>query len=191
MGLLIHIIQSYLGAEWHPAQISLCGTPDLPQRYPLSTHWGEIATGEKQFGIAVPLDRLDEGPKKLPASISSPGPPMTPLPTENHQIFMELLYSYLTDYPLTRSSISKVLQLHPRTLARLLFKEDINFSAIRNDVLMERARVELESSNLSIGEVAKLLGYSHQSAFTRAFEKLVGVPPKKYRAVARSPGEPS
>ncbi len=191
MGLVIHIIQNYLGAEWQPTRISLCGTPDLPQRYPMSTHCGELATGEKQFGIAVPIDLLDEGPKKIPASISSPGPPVTPLPTENHQIFKELLYSYLKDYPLTRSSVSKVLQLHPRTLARLLLIHDINFSAIKNEVLMDRARVELESSSLSIGEVARLLGYSHQSAFTRAFEKQVGMPPKRYRAMAKPKDEPN
>lgn len=64
--------------------------------------------------------------------------------------------------------------LHPRTLCRQLAKDGITYTTIKDEVLMERAKAELVTGKFSMGEIAELLGYTHQSAFTRAFRKFVG-----------------
>jgi AraC-like DNA-binding protein len=42
----------------------------------------------------------------------------------------------------------------------------------------------LQQRNLSLTEIALLLGYSELSAFTRAFSHWTGVPPSEYRRAA-------
>ncbi len=185
-GLLIHLIRNYLGEAWQPEKLSICGTPKQLEQHPLANHCGKLLPGSDHLGIAIPLDGLDLKPQGVSASIQSPGPLPASLPSENHHILKCILHCYLDDYPATRPSISKILGLQPKTLARLLARDDTSFRAIKNEVLMERARTALRDSHLSIGEVAKLLQYAHQSAFTRAFEQQVGVSPEQFRAIEKT-----
>jgi AraC-like DNA-binding protein len=51
-----------------------------------------------------------------------------------------------------------------------------------NDVRMHRAARLLAVENLSIDQVARNVGYSSRSHFSRAFKAHSGVPPKNFRA---------
>lgn len=186
-GLLVHLIRHYLGAEWKPRVLSICGVSRSPHRHPLRAHCGTLLTGSDHLGIAVPINCLDQGPKGIAASIQAPGPSATALPTGNEEIFEHILHSYLSDYLLTRLSVCEILGMQPKTLERLLLTSDTNFRAIKNRVLMKRAKSELLLGRKPIGEIATLLQYSHQSAFTRAFEKQVGQTPEQFRNGANLP----
>ena len=147
---------------------------------------GELETGAEQCVITVPIDQLDEERKGLPNSIKTQGLPPCTIQPDNHRALKQLLFSYLPDYPLTRKTVSYILMLHPKTLYRQLEWDGISYSAIRNEVILETAKAELATGELPIGEIAKLLGYSHQSAFARAFQKLVGLSPQDFRISAKT-----
>ena len=66
---------------------------------------------------------------------------------------------------------------------RRLFKEYTGISpgAYRIGRKMERAKEIMEHSNLSVGDLAALLGYDDPSYFCRVFKKEVGVSPSEYQ----------
>jgi AraC-like DNA-binding protein len=82
----------------------------------------------------------------------------------------------------TLPDAARELHVSPRTLKRKLAEHGTTFSALRDDVLRQRALLLLDSRALSIGEIATRLGYTELPSFTRAFRKWTGMTPHAYRA---------
>jgi AraC-like DNA-binding protein len=78
-------------------------------------------------------------------------------------------------------AVAKELHMSARTLKRKLAERGVTFSALRDDVLRQRALLLLDNRELSIGEVADRLGYRELPSFTRAFKKWTGKSPQAYR----------
>lgn len=68
-----------------------------------------------------------------------------------------------------------------RRLRRQLQVEGCSYSLLVSELRYQLAREYLELSNLSIHEIADLLGYSEPSNFTHAFRKWSGRAPAQYR----------
>ena len=74
------------------------------------------------------------------------------------------------------------LELSPRALSRRLAERGTTFSKIVDDTRRELALGYISDAALTLVDVAYLCGFSEQSAFNRAFERLwTGVPPGEYR----------
>ncbi|WP_211441376.1 AraC family transcriptional regulator [Collimonas humicola] len=73
--------------------------------------------------------------------------------------------------------IATELNITPRTLRRRLDEEGLNYRALLDDVRKHLAERYLLDPRLRLGEIAQLLGYSEQSAFTRAFRRWTGYTP--------------
>ncbi len=82
--------------------------------------------------------------------------------------------------------LAKELHMSERTLKRKLADRGTTFSAIRDDVLRQRALLLLDNRALSIGEIAAKLGYKEMPSFTRAFRKWTGKTPQAYRAAPKT-----
>jgi len=81
--------------------------------------------------------------------------------------------------------LSRALGLSERTLARQLRAEGTSYQQIVNELRRDTAKSYLSDPALSIGQVAYLLGYSEQSAFTTAFRRWTGVSPRTYRSAIK------
>jgi AraC-like DNA-binding protein len=79
-------------------------------------------------------------------------------------------------------AVAKALKMSPRTLKRRLAEHDTTFSAIRDDVRLQRALLLLDDRARTVGEIATLLGYTELPNFTRAFRKWTGMTPNAYRS---------
>lgn len=55
---------------------------------------------------------------------------------------------------------------------------------------MDKACYLLCNTDMHIYQVAQYLGYDNQYYFSRAFKKVLGVPPKKYKEMPRIPAAP-
>ena len=77
--------------------------------------------------------------------------------------------------------IAESLHLSTRTLQRRLLDEGVNFGELFQNVRRELAQNYIDDSQLSIGEIAYLLGFSDQANFTRAFKRWFGAPPSDWR----------
>ena len=77
--------------------------------------------------------------------------------------------------------VADELHTSPRTLRRRLDDLDKPFRTLRDDTLRRMAESHLADPRLTLPEIALLLGYSEQSAFTRAFTRWTGVSPGNWR----------
>jgi len=71
-----------------------------------------------------------------------------------------------------------------RTLQARLTRSDVRFSDILERQRIELAKDYLKQDQMSLDEVAILLGYSEQTSFGRAFKRWTGSTPQKFRSVA-------
>lgn len=84
------------------------------------------------------------------------------------------------------AQVAAELHLSPRVLYRRLAAEGQAFRTLRDSSLRELAEQHLGNPHLSLGMVSERLGYTEQSAFTRAFKRWSGVSPMAWRQQSRS-----
>lgn len=89
----------------------------------------------------------------------------------NHSI--ALTQYYMTQSfqdPITLDMLAKICDINKYYLA-YLFKKEIGMAPINylNDVRIKEAKIMLETTDLTIGEIANITGFSSQSFFTQAF----------------------
>ncbi|MBW2235087.1 MAG: AraC family transcriptional regulator [Deltaproteobacteria bacterium] len=77
--------------------------------------------------------------------------------------------------------VASALAVHPRTLQRRLREEGTRFEQIKDEVRADLARRYLAQAELPLSQVAGLLDYSEQSAFTRSCRRWFGRPPRALR----------
>ncbi|MDU9005084.1 AraC family transcriptional regulator [Sedimentitalea todarodis] len=77
--------------------------------------------------------------------------------------------------------VARALGFSSRTLARRLAQEGTTFFRTLRDLREGLAISYLKNSDLGLGEIAYLMGYSNLSSFTDAFKGWVGVSPGRYR----------
>jgi AraC-like DNA-binding protein len=78
--------------------------------------------------------------------------------------------------------IARRMALSPRTLQRRLELEGSSFADVLDQTRRHFAKAYVEERTLALTEIGYLLGFSEQSAFTRAFQRWYGVAPREYRS---------
>lgn len=76
---------------------------------------------------------------------------------------------------------ARLFHLTPRTLHRRLLDEGTSYHDILEDVRHRLAVQHLQGTQLSIQEIAYLLGYNDQANFRRAFKRWEGMAPSEFR----------
>ena len=90
-----------------------------------------------------------------------------------------------------REEIARALHLSDRTLTRRLNEEGMSFQKLLDETRRDLAQNYLARANMTLAEVAYLLGFADQSAFFRACRRWFDSSPGQYRAKlggASSPG---
>lgn len=77
--------------------------------------------------------------------------------------------------------VGRSLGVTPQTLRRRLQEEGQGYQAIKDDLRRDAAIEYLARPELTLIEIANLLGFSEASTFHRAFKKWTGVAPGEYR----------
>ena len=80
--------------------------------------------------------------------------------------------------------MAKRLNMSRRTLQRKLAEADTTYLRLVDDTRRDLALRYIEDASRSITDIAFTLGFSQQSAFTRAFKRWTGVNPTEYRSQA-------
>ena len=86
----------------------------------------------------------------------------------------------LSPLELTQDTVAIHLGISSRTLHRKLAEKNMRFSTLLQEIRYQLAKQYLDKGELSISSVAHTLGYSEQSAFTRAFKNWSGMTPITY-----------
>lgn len=95
----------------------------------------------------------------------------------------QLVAAHLEEQDLSVARLAAWLQCSPDYLSHLFHKETgIPLARYINDQRLARARQLLETSPLSIKEIALAAGYGDAGYFARVFRHATGTPPTRYRA---------
>jgi len=84
-------------------------------------------------------------------------------------------------------TVAADLAMSRATLQRRLQDRGLTFQQALDNTRFELARMYLEDPRVSLAEVAQLLSFSEQSAFTRAFKRWSGGTPGEFRAGGSKP----
>ncbi len=97
------------------------------------------------------------------------------------------LYTQIVNYinshlsSVNLNEISQQFSYHPNYISTLIKKEcGITFSRILLKQRMERAVILLKGTDLSIEQIARIVGYSNPSNFHKAFKSYYNVSPREY-----------
>ncbi len=81
--------------------------------------------------------------------------------------------------------VADSLGIPPWTLRRKLQEQNTSFQALLNDTRKALAQSYMKDTDLAIGEIAYLLGFSSPTAFQRAFKRWTQVSPGQFRREQR------
>lgn len=105
---------------------------------------------------------------------------------ETTQAVQNRLSRLLREGEPTAEQISAELFITNRTLQRRLANEGSSFRQLLQETRHQLAKQYLQDARLQLSEVALLLGYSEQSAFSRAFRQWQSQTPAQYRKQQQS-----
>lgn len=98
------------------------------------------------------------------------------------------MISYIGEHSdhVTLSSLAEHFRYHPNYVSRYLHKETgKTFSELVLEKRMEKAKLLLSGTDLSIEKIADLLGYSGSSNFYKAFREFFHASPREFTASSR------
>jgi AraC-like DNA-binding protein len=100
-------------------------------------------------------------------------------------LFEQQLYKHLLvamqDGQATIDVVAKAMNMSARTLHRRLTDRRLEFKVLLQKTRYQLANQYLKESRLTLSEIALLLGYSEQSAFSRAFKQWTGEAPLRFQ----------
>ena len=187
MGMFVNIFRTCLGARWTP-DIVLFEHPrpgywkQHESVFDAETHWSQphnaIIFKNRKLDAAMPqADRLALAVRtqELLQLTGSSGAPL----------FINRVKGEIRRLLATGSigveDVSEAMGMHRWTLQRRLAEEGTSFSALLEKTRRGLARSYIAQRQLPLTEIAYMLGYSENSAFTRAFSKWHGASPSKVR----------
>ncbi|GIJ43524.1 AraC family transcriptional regulator [Virgisporangium aliadipatigenens] len=91
----------------------------------------------------------------------------------------------------TAAHVARRLALSSRTLQRRLAREGTTFQAVLERTRLRLARHYLSRPEITVGEIAFLLGYDEPSSFYRAFHQWSGTTPQQARHLNGEAGRPT
>jgi AraC-like DNA-binding protein len=187
MGMFVNILRTCLGSRW---------TPDMVMfEHPRPAFWkqhesifdAEIHWSQPQNAIVFQNSKLDA---------SMPQADRTALAARTQELwrltgssgaprFINRVKGEIRRLLATGCNgiedLSDAIGMNRWTLQRRLGEEGTSFSALLEETRRGLARSYIAQGQLPLTEIAYMLGYSENSAFTRAFNKWYGASPRKVR----------
>jgi AraC-like DNA-binding protein len=93
----------------------------------------------------------------------------------------ERIAAELTGGTPTAERVAAKLHMSTRRLGRRLDDEGTSSSTLLDDLRKALAVSHLRDRDISVSEVAFLLGFAGANAFSRAFKRWIGEPPSHFR----------
>lgn len=176
---LIQIVRLCTGPNWLPPKIRIC-SQSAP--CPLPAEWASV---EFEWGHRATGIRLEEATLALPPRRTHLLDPADPNRAPNPLARIEYLVDRLIWSGKTNiDDAAYELGLSVSTLKRRLAEGEGSYSQVLERRRKHWAQHLLARTDLPIKVVAQSLGYRHAANFTRAFVRMCGTSPSRYRSGA-------
>lgn len=135
--------------------------------------------------LGLPLSKRDPMLKELLERQAQALLDALPDPNAFDQSVQQLLARLLPEGQVSVDKVAASLHQSIRTVQRRLADSGLTWQELLDSTREQLACGYLRDRGLSLAEIALLLGYSEQSAFTRSFKRWTGLTPRAFRAQAK------
>ncbi len=179
-------IRFFLGKEWTPSYITF--THKKPDNYlDYESHFGcpiEYLQSESAFGFLK---------GELDTKVSGNSPLLKRYMKEQMQQLAEisgnpvvrrvkfLVRRLIHSDNCSQENVASLLHMHPKKMQRELHRVGTSYREIRQESRIELAEHYLKESDVTLTEIAEMVGFSELSAFSRAFYKVHHIFPAEWR----------
>lgn len=185
---LVQLARAFTGQPIRPLAVDFVNPPptdlrahqaffDAPVRFDQASTRVELAAADlarpllgADAALLALLDAQAEQRLQQVASVSEPV-----------QLWRQALVGLIRGGRTQLADLALSLQMSPRSLQRRLAEQGHSFQTLLSQTRLQLAQDYLAHPGLELAEVALLLGYSEQSAFTRAFRQWTGQAPHQWR----------
>jgi AraC-like DNA-binding protein len=191
LGVSLRVFRLLLGVTWSPLRVHLPHTA-LTSRSDYTTYFGAPPRFEESFaGFTLrssDLDRpLTPDPATHAALVAYLKTVTPPGEAGVATAVAELIRRLLPTGDANLDLIAGHLGLHPRTLQRRLAAGGATYAEVVDAVRRDVAERLLRDTDMSLGHLARELGYAEQGALTRASRRWLGAAPLTHRRALRHP----
>lgn len=185
---LVQLARDMTGRYWPVTAVSFVNDPPADPRPYQDFFGGQVTFGapitrvvfEARY-LALPLRKsdpallalLDQQAEALLARVAAVSASVEP--------WRRTLVGLIREGRPTLAALAAAHHLSTRSLQRRLAGEGLGFQQLLDDTRRHLADAYLRDTGLELAEIALLLGYSEQSAFTRAFRAWTGLAPAQWR----------
>ena len=185
-GVLLSVLRAYLPHNWRPLHIQLnIGKPPqaglFEEVFRCPVHFNATAVTivtERQNLFAASR----RGAQSLVTIEDVKRERGGEAPLDVQDIIIQQIHAQLLGGDISLDRVAQSMDTSVRTLQRELNRLGTNFRTLTNAVRIRRAAELLEHTNGSITTVSAEMGYSSPANFARAFKKITGVQPKRFRS---------
>lgn len=131
--------------------------------------------------LALPVTNSDPALKQLLEQQAQTLLAILPQQEDFYHCLQQAIVKAIQGGEPTLETVAAALAMSRRTLHRRLQEKGLVFKDLLQQIRLQLARQYLAEQRLTLVEIALLLGYSEQSAFSRAFKQWSGVSPLQYQ----------
>jgi AraC-like DNA-binding protein len=186
LGLGCNVMRGLLGSAWNPSRVHWVHSAPAELDPYRRVFRARMLFGQDINCLAFPLNELSR-------PLEHSNPDLRRL-LERHLMELKagvaeqldeqvrkVIRGCLSSQDCSIEEVAAILSVAPRTLQRQLRKRGTSFSKLLEDVRNRSACRHLTESELSLTQLAAILGYSELSAFSRAFHRWHGQSPQAWQ----------
>ena len=186
LGVANGVLGLLCGPAYRVQQVHLRHFPVIdPLRYREYFHC-PVAFGQPEYALIVRGEDLDRPIDRAEPVLRAMAEAYVKSISDPHTLDLggqvrALLRRLLPTSSATLAVVAEHLCLQERTLQRRLAEQDTSFDALLDATRRDLADRLLADAHMPLAQVARMLGYSEQSSFNRAFARWYGISPLQRR----------
>ncbi len=185
--LILEAIERAAGIRWRPSAIHLPGTRS--QRFARDEKFQGVSLiyDAPDIAVSFPTELLGHALRRPPEDSASQRPtPAHPAgrmpPADFIGSLEEAVTALLADGCPSARDLAEMSHVSPRTLQRRLAQEGASVRQIIDHARFRLAADYLRDDKATVTDIALELGYGDSTAFTRAFHRMAGISPSRFRS---------
>lgn len=190
LGVALRVLRLLLGSTWSPLGVRLPHTALVPRAEYLAYFGTRVTFEDSIAGFTIRSSDLDQ---RLAPDPTTHGALIAYLeaivPAGRSAVkpaVAELVRRLFPTGEARLDLVAEQLGLHERTLQRRLAEEGTSYAEVVDGVRRGVCERLLRDTDMTLGHLARELGYAEQGALTRACRRWYGAAPLAYRQVLRS-----
>jgi AraC-like DNA-binding protein len=189
VGSMFHMLSELIGQDWQPLEVSFSHRPPKDVSAHRAFFRRNVKFNQEFNGLVCRASDLSK-PRKFGDQVAAGfarkylDAALTDRSESAQEACRQLILALLPGGTCTAAEVARHLHVGRRTLHRRLDAEGFSFLGLLDQVRSDLVTRHLRESDLPLGEVAELLGFSSPSSFSHWFHSRFGCSASQWRQQA-------